>query len=472
VGDVIVATFFWTGSSNTITAVTDSLTTAPARTYVGDTYQLVEYVTAGGISMATYVATNAQGFPSGYNAPGGDSILAVAAHFSAPFTAGGVLISAYGWVNAVYAQTLGAHQSASGSGSSTTTADPGSITANAGALAYGVTLSNGLVGLNGPAGFSNILTQSNTSFKGDGEYAVEANAGSVDPQWTWFFTAPSTWLATVLALNPAPPSGVVFESNWSTATGRGATPVTDGGRWPNYWEFNNGSSDTLMSVVAGIGPSGLNALRVQQRGPTRAANIQLDNFLPQSTDYYVRLYMRNDDTSRAGDHVVTVDTWQYANLTYVRKASSASGWNIEMFVNGCAGDHYPVGNWSPAPDQAPDGNGVAQLLSPGQWYRFEYYVHFTDATHIQVHPRVYDASGALLFTDADFKQQDYGSTYWNGSNTWTFASYYAAGYAFCVDPTYTNKFGMGNNGQQGASDTGLYWYFANVQIRTDTWPGP
>jgi hypothetical protein len=35
-----------------------------------------------------------------------------------------------------------------------------------------------------------------------------------------------------------------------------------------------------------------------------------------------------------------------------------------------------------------------------------------------------------------------------------------------------NDFGLGNNGQFGAADTGLYWYFAGLQIRTDTWPGP
>jgi hypothetical protein len=31
---------------------------------------------------------------------------------------------------------------------------------------------------------------------------------------------------------------------------------------------------------------------------------------------------------------------------------------------------------------------------------------------------------------------------------------------------------MGNNGQGGALDTGLYWYYAGVQIRTDHWAGP
>src|SRR5206468_2681657 len=36
----------------------------------------------------------------------------------------------------------------------------------------------------------------------------------------------------------------------------------------------------------------------------------------------------------------------------------------------------------------------------------------------------------------------------------------------------TNNFDVGNNGQAGAADTGLYWYVAGVQLRSDTWPGP
>src|SRR5258706_139183 len=64
-GDAIIATFFWAGSTNTITKVFDHLSDADdaAATVVGNTYTLVEYVTAGGISMATYVATNVQNFP-------------------------------------------------------------------------------------------------------------------------------------------------------------------------------------------------------------------------------------------------------------------------------------------------------------------------------------------------------------------------------------------------------------------------
>src|SRR5213596_4356300 len=79
-GDAIIATFYWLGSSNIIDSVRDVLTTAPSYTPVGNTYHLVEYVTAGGYSMATYVATNVQGFPDPNTSQ--SDILAVGAYLS------------------------------------------------------------------------------------------------------------------------------------------------------------------------------------------------------------------------------------------------------------------------------------------------------------------------------------------------------------------------------------------------------
>ena len=257
--------------------------------------------------------------------------------------------------------------------------------------------------------------------------------------------------------------GVVFQSDWSTDTGSSRNAVRDGGRWKNYWEFNHSAPVQLLSVVPGASvkaPGGRNALRVVQRGPTFAANVQQDNLVPSSTDFYVRFYMRNDDTSAAGDHVVTVDTWQYANLTFMRKTSTSSSWQFVVSFYGC-GYTYPIGHWAPA-----------MTLSRGAWYRFEYYVGFVDRTHVQVDVRVYDASGAQILGNGDFRQSGYGSALWNGRNDWTLASYYAAGHSFCVNPIALTNFGMGNNGQQGSLDTGLAWYFTGVQIRTDWWPGP
>ena len=239
VGDAILATFFWidptTTHTNIITSVTDRLANTE-QTPVGNTYTLVEFVSDGDVSMATYLATNVQNFPDGVTDPVGDQILAVQANLAVPVVDGGLLISAWTGVNTVSAQALGAHRSASGTGMGTTIADPGTIPVNAGALAYAVTLSNGVVDLATPAGFTPLITQSDLFMKGDGEYdaefAVQNTAGSVDPQWTWFFTLPSTWLASVLALNaPPPPPGsltVTTTTTGSNLDADGYTVTVDG----------------------------------------------------------------------------------------------------------------------------------------------------------------------------------------------------------------------------------------------------
>ena len=266
---------------------------------------------------------------------------------------------------------------------------------------------------------------------------------------------------------PPPSSGVVFQSDWGTALGDSKREILDSAApirpWSWHADFGGGQ---LMSVVTG-GPGGRNALKVLQRGSTYAANVQVDNVVPAATDFYVRFYMRNDDTSPVGDHVVTVDTWGYANLTYVRKSSGTADWQLFMSMYGC-GSTYPINHWSPT-----------LRLTRGAWYRFEYFVDYGDGTHIQVHARVYNDAGTQTLGHADFRQSDYGSASWNGRSDWTLASYYAAGHSFCVNPAANENtefplrsFGMGNNGQQGANNTGLPWYFAAVQIRMDTWPGP
>ena len=197
-GDAILATFMWAGSSNVITSVTDRLSDG---TLVGNTYHLVEYVTNGGVSMATYVATNVQNFPDP-NAYEG--VLVVEATLSEPVSDGGVLLSAYSGVKTSFPQALGEHRSATDTGSSATTADPGEIAVQPGAMVYAVTLSNGVVGLERPSDLTNITTMSDAFLKSDGAYVVRpaSSAGTARPQWTWHFNAPSTWVASVLSLNP------------------------------------------------------------------------------------------------------------------------------------------------------------------------------------------------------------------------------------------------------------------------------
>src|SRR5205085_4188213 len=72
--------------------------------------------------------------------------------------------------------------------------------------AYGVTMSGTLVGVDEPgAPFSLIAVQTDNFMRVDANYAVLPNAGTVNPQWTWFFdpTQPGNWLTTAVVLNPA-----------------------------------------------------------------------------------------------------------------------------------------------------------------------------------------------------------------------------------------------------------------------------
>jgi hypothetical protein len=202
-GDAIVVTFYWVGSTNIITRVYDHLSDA-AWTPVGNTYTLVEYVTDGGVSMATYVATNVQNFPEG-TFLNGDQNLVVHADLASPIQDGGLTMAAFTGVSgAVTAQALGASHSASGVGSSyPTIADPGAIAIDADALAYGVTMSNNGQSAETPAGFTTIGVLTSSYMWVEADYAVQASAGSVDPQWNWYFNAPGNWLASAVALRPA-----------------------------------------------------------------------------------------------------------------------------------------------------------------------------------------------------------------------------------------------------------------------------
>jgi hypothetical protein len=254
---------------------------------------------------------------------------------------------------------------------------------------------------------------------------------------------------------PPAPGGLLFASDWASGTPKDT--------WDTIDEFNGGLPVYLLSVAPSFGPGGRNALKVLQRGSTFAANLRKMRIITPGQDYYVRFYFRSDDTSSAGDHIATCELYNYANLTYIRKSGGAADWQHVMSFYGC-GYVYPIGHWY-----------LKNKLANGTWYRLEYFVHWTSPTTVQVHPRVYTEAGVLLYQDADYQQSDFGasgSLSYLGRADWTLESYYAAGYDFCVLPQYLTEFGVGNNGQAGAADTGLSWYFAGVEIRSDRWVGP
>src|SRR5882762_1131906 len=178
-GDAIIATFLWMDSSTiTITSVTDRLDDG---SLPGNSYTLVELIQSGGISMATYVATNAQNFPDASTS----NRLIVQANLSSAVQDGGGVVTAWSGVQAVQAQAVGPHRSAAGSGSTTTTASPGqAIAVPANGVAYAITMANGLVQVDPPppSDFLFIGQGSDRFIKDDIRYALPASATMLQPQ--------------------------------------------------------------------------------------------------------------------------------------------------------------------------------------------------------------------------------------------------------------------------------------------------
>src|SRR5438552_280186 len=265
-GDGLVATFFWRSATTTniIDSVTDVVNDANF-TRVGNTYQLVQFVHSGNMSMATYVATNIQNFPDTNQTPR----LAVRANLRETINDGGLQLSAWSGVASDLLGAIGASSSNSGSGS-TVVADPGPINVGAGALAYGVSL----VSIAPPSGLTdaappdttqwtrlNVL--SDTAFLEESNYLVSASARSVDPQWQRSFSQPSTWLATVLALNPgaAPtnqPPVAAFSSSCSALTCNFTSTSSDpDGTIASYsWTFGDGGTSSAPNPAHSYTASG------------------------------------------------------------------------------------------------------------------------------------------------------------------------------------------------------------------------
>ena len=200
-GDAIVATVYWRGPA-TVDSVVDVVTDLNF-TRVGNTYTLVDQSSAGGYSMATFVAANAQNFADPNVDPGQGDILAVRAYMSDSVPEGGLTITAWTGVNPLAAYAVGAHRSASGTGASgIIPLGPGSIAIGDGALAYGVTMANPPAGRDPPTGYTRVGVGSDAEIVNESDFLTQSGVGTTNPQWDWFFGSPSTWLSSVVALNP------------------------------------------------------------------------------------------------------------------------------------------------------------------------------------------------------------------------------------------------------------------------------
>ena len=89
--------------------------------------------------------------------------------------------------------------------------------------------------------------------KADADYQVQSAADSVNPQWVWGFNGPTTWMATVLALNPAtasnqpPTANFTFTCSGLTCNSTSTSSDPDGSIASYGWTFGDGSSSTAQN---------------------------------------------------------------------------------------------------------------------------------------------------------------------------------------------------------------------------------
>lgn len=276
-------------------------------------------------------------------------------------------------------------------------------------------------------------------------------------------------------LQMLPTQGRLFVSNWDTAIGNTQEAIDDGGAWDMLWCSGTPSPNMfdIMTVVPGSDVGWTltdNVLRITQRGASGCANVETTNSIEPGTDFYVRFYVRNDDPTALNFHPVTLNCCGDIQAVLWSRFSEQDGYRPGF---GFGTDDYPTNRWHPG-DPAEPGS---DLLPYGVWHRFELHVEFVDDFDVQIHPRIYGPDGELIADESTIVNVDYDP---NVAGHSTLEQWYADGNVVSfTDLELASHFGLGTEGSQGADDTCpdgetgcTYWYYAGVEIRDDTWPGP
>jgi hypothetical protein len=256
---------------------------------------------------------------------------------------------------------------------------------------------------------------------------------------------------------PPPPGGVLFSSDWSGMLGNSATAVSDGGKW-NQLICPADLRAQVLSIVPGSEAGWTatsNVMQVTNRGGMACGGAQVTGAVPQGTSFYIRMYIRVEDENQFNFHAVNLD----------QLSMQVPLWAIFDPVAGV--DYNPKINFSGADGQNRRWKPQAKLRQR-QWYRFEWHVEMVNASQMRarVWPRIYDMAGNLLYDASRFINIDQPG----GP---TLGQYYASGglVRFTSLDNF-RKFGLGYEGTAGATNQGRRWFYAAVEIRSDTWPGP
>jgi len=210
--------------------------------------------------------------------------------------------------------------------------------------------------------------------------------------------------AQVRVENPVSTEGLLLQSDWSTATGNSFEAVSDGGKGLVRWCV----WDEVLSVVPG---APLNWTRTSNvlgiRSIDNCGHVEYENLFPLPCDneeqfWAARFYVMNGvGQSDSKDHPLTF--WPVGAIEMVHLALHRV---------------QPNGDWSPryigttSPNDFPfgvvlrDDDGRLVHIPAGTWIRYEFILHWRNATEFRWYPRVYDVDGNLLYDEFDWKHTD------------------------------------------------------------------
>ncbi len=280
-------------------------------------------------------------------------------------------------------------------------------------------------------------------------------------------------------------AGVLFSSDWNTATGDSDTAVTDGGTWDN---INNTPFEghTRLEVFPPDHPvlNGNNYLGVWMNDWMWCGVWQYNVWTTDATDIYYRFYQRtyphniepNAIYFNNGHFVQPFQPYppdnQMSTNTWfgIRGADQNQWW---AYISGQGHND----KWD-YPYQYP---GLC-CLDTGKWYRIEGHIHYfresteqrgdvheTTRVPTYTHFRIYDENGVLVKDTDDWTLGDPSTQ----SPVYTLQEWYDMGRYWWYEGV-ANSWMMGNNGPYSAQGAGPNWCvdYAAIEIRDDTWPGP
>jgi hypothetical protein len=256
---------------------------------------------------------------------------------------------------------------------------------------------------------------------------------------------------------PPPPSArVLFQSDWSTGTGTSQAVLMDQSK-ALPWNIIGG---TGLAVIPSTGldfPT-TNALRVTAMQERTGYAFLRRTGLPipaVGESRYYRWYSRM--AIRDALAVSDRDTHPHQD----GNSGSDVNWMLTIYHDNGPGKWLPQLRTQTAENPYPNNRWSGPALDKNVTYRFELQILRTGTSTFQMHVRVYNSAGTLLYTDAHFRSE--------------------AGTTLASNPTFVfhnlanlDGFNAGLNGLGGSEwfPSVVYMYQAGLAVCADTWCGP